>query len=148
MREEKVTINILKWLELQDWEILCYDFPQSGTGTLLHPNDRDSKNKGGVIPDIIAKKKGYSVFFENKDRYFFSDFVKLEKIKSEGKYTTALERVIYPNKLSNLFFGIGIYSNKSDIDKSLDNMGNLDFLVSVKDDGLIDINFDRGNIFL
>lgn len=35
--EEKVTINIIKWLKENDWEIICYDFPQSGTGIMLHP---------------------------------------------------------------------------------------------------------------
>ena len=53
MREEKVTISILKWLKKNDWKIISYDFPQSGTGLLIHPNStigRTSKNKGGIIP--------------------------------------------------------------------------------------------------
>lgn len=38
MNEEKVTKCLLKWLIDNGWEIVCYDFPQSGTGRLLHPN--------------------------------------------------------------------------------------------------------------
>ena len=54
MREEQVTKNILDWLEGNGWKIICYDFPQSGTGVLLHLNNsnRTEKNKGGIIPDI------------------------------------------------------------------------------------------------
>ena len=50
MREEKVTKNILDWLEENGWTIICYDFPQSGTGVLLHLNNsnRTEKNKGGI----------------------------------------------------------------------------------------------------
>ena len=43
MREEKVTINIMEWLEKNKWKIICYDFPQSGTGILLHINDQFRK---------------------------------------------------------------------------------------------------------
>ena len=70
MREENVTKNILQWLQINKWEIICFDFPQSGTGVLLHLNDinRTEKNKGGIIPDIIAVKNGIAVFFENKDK--------------------------------------------------------------------------------
>lgn len=32
MKEERVSINILNWLESNGWKIICYDFPQSGTG--------------------------------------------------------------------------------------------------------------------
>ncbi len=67
MREEKVTIHILNWLEANEWKIICYDFPQSGTGILIHPNIKETKttkNKGGVIPDIIAVKMETAVFFE------------------------------------------------------------------------------------
>ena len=47
MREEFVTINIIKWLKNYNWDIVCYDFPQSGTGVMIHPNTikKDSKNK-------------------------------------------------------------------------------------------------------
>jgi hypothetical protein len=30
--EEQVTKAILDWLEANDWKIICFDFPQSGTG--------------------------------------------------------------------------------------------------------------------
>ena len=48
MREERVTINILNWLESNGWKIICYDFPQSGTGVLLHPNSDENRTKKRV----------------------------------------------------------------------------------------------------
>ena len=83
MKEEKVTINILNWLESNGWKIICYDFPQSGTGFVLHSCNRNnsSKNKESVIPDIIAIKNGTVVFFENKDRFVLSNYKKIYKLK-------------------------------------------------------------------
>lgn len=88
MREERVTINILNWLEENGWQIVCYDFPQSGTGILLHSNgdNRTEKNKGGIISDIIVVKKDIALFFENKDRFYQPDFDKLLEIKTENNF--------------------------------------------------------------
>ena len=56
--EEQVTKAILNWLESKSWEIVCFDFPQSGAGVSLHLNQelRTTKNKGAFIPDIVAIK--------------------------------------------------------------------------------------------
>jgi hypothetical protein len=58
--EEQLTKAILEWLIANNWEIICYDFPQSGTGVSIHPNEelRTTKNKGAIIPDIVAIKNG------------------------------------------------------------------------------------------
>jgi len=59
MKEERVTINLLNWLESNGWKIICYDFPQCGTGVLLYPNtveNRTEKNKWGIIPDILETR--------------------------------------------------------------------------------------------
>jgi hypothetical protein len=57
-----VTKTILSYLSSKGWNIVAYDFPQSGTGIMLHPDRNYSeKNKGGIIPDIVAvKKKEYA----------------------------------------------------------------------------------------
>ena len=144
-----MTIHMLNWLESNGWEIICYDFPQSGTGVLIHPNisEKSSKNKNGFIPDIVARKKSIVLFFENKDRYFHSDFVKLKEIKNDKKYTKGITELIYPSNLSNIFYGIGIYNNKKNVDKSLNNINDLDFLLSVNDDGSINIDYESCKIF-
>lgn len=150
MREEKVTIHILNWLEKNEWKIICYDFPQSGTGLLIHPNTKESrttKSKNGIIPDIIAVKKNIAVFFENKDKFVKSDFDKLRKIKLEENYTDGLNKLLDPYQIMNIFYGIGIPNKEKDIRKSIDNLQNIDFLISVYEDSNIAINVDKHNIY-
>lgn len=89
MREEQVTKSILKRLTANGWEIVCFDFPQSGTGRMLHPNrSNDEKNKDGIIPDIVAVKDCVCIFAENKDRFFYSDFKKQNMLKISGNYAS------------------------------------------------------------
>ena len=54
MNEEFVTKSIIYYLKSNGWNIFSFDYPQSGTGYLIHPNSRFHKNKEAVIPDIIA----------------------------------------------------------------------------------------------
>ena len=150
MREEKVTINILNWLESNGWSIVCYDFPQSGTGTLIHPNSDENqmtKNKGGIIPDIIAVKKKTAVFFENKDRYVESDFEKIRKIKSSGKYSEGLSRLLKQFASDTLFFGIAYASSINDDQRGLKNLENIDFLLTVNINSSINILSDPFKLF-
>lgn len=141
MREEKVTISILKWLEKNDWQIICYDFPQSGTGILLHKNSFSGhhKNKGGIIPDIIAKKSNKVVYFENKDRYYADDFTKIEDLKVKKEYTEALTNLLGSLSQITIYYGIGIPALPSEIKKCLSSSEKIDFLISVKDNYLIEI---------
>ena len=103
--EEQVTKIILKWLETTGWEIICFDFPQSGTGISLHLNEdlRDGKNKGVIIPDIIAIKNNEVVFFENKNRFELSDFLKLENLKTTNNYTMSISKLLKKIKPNNIF---------------------------------------------
>lgn len=149
MREEKVTINLLNWLESHDWRIVCYDFPQSGTGVLFHPNsegNRSEKNKDAIIPDILATKDGRALYFENKDRFYLPDFEKLREIKTSGKYSNALSQRLAPIRSDRICYGIGIPSIERHINKSLENISGLDFLVSVSEPGEIMIHLDIQNI--
>jgi hypothetical protein len=89
LTEEQITKSILIWLEINGWKIICFDFPQSGTGFVLHPNPdvRElTKNKGAIIPDIVAFKDKTAIFFENKDRFVLADFEKLSAIKFGNSY--------------------------------------------------------------
>jgi hypothetical protein len=150
MREEKVTINLLKWLEVQGWQIVCYDFPQSGTGVLLHPNTqepRTGKNKNAIIPDILATKGEVALYFENKDRFFQPDFEKLKEIKTSSKYSDALTLKLAPIASDQVYYGIGIPSAQKHIQKSLEHIVGLDFLVSTCEQGQIQIHFDAAGLF-
>lgn len=149
MREEKVTKNILNWLQLNDWEIICFDFPQSGTGLLLHINndDRAEKNKGGIIPDIIAVKNITALFFENKDRFYQSDFDKLEDIKLSNDYSTSLNSILSGKNIKAIYYGVGLPSLKDEIEKSENHLHKIDFLISTNVDGIIQVHQDNYGIF-
>lgn len=149
MKEERVTINILYWLESNGWKIICYDFPQSGTGVLLHPNtdkNRTTKNKGGIIPDILATRNSVALFFENKDRFVLSDFEKIKEIKSTGNFSNSLNTILSESNVTSIFYGIGIPINDRHIKKSLENIEGIDFLISTNDNGEVRINFDKNGI--
>ena len=88
MKEEQVTKALLKWLIDNNWKIICFDFPQSGTGRVLHPNNaNDEKNKDSIIPDIVAVKDEVCVFFENKDRFYYPDYKKQHSLIISDDYS-------------------------------------------------------------
>jgi ABC-type antimicrobial peptide transport system permease subunit len=149
MREERVTINILNWLEENGWQIVCYDFPQSGTGILLHPNgdDRTEKNKGGIIPDIIAVKDDIALFFENKDRFYQPDFDKLFEIKTENNFSDSLNQLLSGFSISKIVYGIGIPEVKKHLEKSKTLLDKIDFLITTDDDKNIKIHYDNEKVF-
>lgn len=147
MKEEKITINIIKWLQDNHWEIICYDFPQSGTGTMLHPNHNlgNEKNKDSIIPDIIAVKNDTAVFFENKDRFYFSDFQKIYDIKEKCQYSRDLRKLV-GNK--SIYYGIGFPNNPRNIAKANQFLSMIDFLILVNENGEILIEYDCYHTFI
>ena len=149
MREERVTINILKWLEENGWKIVCYDFPQSGTGILLHPNgaNRTEKNKGGIIPDIIAVKANIALFFENKDRFYQPDFDKLLEIKTENNFSDSINKLLREFSISKIVYGIGIPDVKKHIEKSKNQLDKVDFLITTNDNKNVEVHYDIEKVF-
>ena len=150
MKEEDVTKIVLDWLEDNGWEVVCYDFPQSGTGILLHGNNsnRTEKNKGGIIPDIIAVKNNDALFFENKDRYYKPDFDKLRSIKIANNYSDSLEILLSKYKVNKIHYGIGIPNIAKEITKCQTNLHLLDFLIGVNSDKSIVTHHDPGNVLI
>ncbi|OBX22677.1 hypothetical protein [Bizionia sp. APA-3] len=149
MREENVTKNILEWLIENDWTIVCYDFPQSGTGVILHQNNElhTTKNKGSIIPDIIAVKNGIALFFENKDRFYQQDFDKLFEIKTMQNFSGSLGRLLSDFTIKNVVYGIGISDIKKEVDKSKSHLEKIDFLISSNSQKEIFIHYDVNGIF-
>jgi hypothetical protein len=149
MKEETVTKNILDWLEKNKWEIICYDFPQSGTGKILHLNEklRITKNKGSIIPDIIAVKDHIALFFENKDRFYKPDFDKLFEIKTKSNYSDSLDQLLTGLNIKIIYYGIGIPEVKSVIEKSILHLKKIDFLISTNEKKEVVIHYDTYGIF-
>ncbi|MDR0221544.1 MAG: hypothetical protein LBI54_09105 [Lachnospiraceae bacterium] len=111
MTEEQVTKAVLAALIKSDWIIVTYDFPQSGTGKMLHPNKNAyEKNKGGIIPDIVAAKSGICLFFENKDRVVVSDFDKISLLINDNQYSDAISALLNEYCIHEIFYGIAFPS--------------------------------------
>ena len=136
MREEHVTKALLKWLIDNKWEIICFDFPQSGTGRLLHPNGASEKNKGAINPDIVAVRNRVCLFFENKDRFYFPDYEKVNSLIIDNQYTDAISMLLSGHNVIKIYYGIGLPTEKhSDKSKQASNL--VDFILGVQEDKTI-----------
>ena len=147
MKEEEVTKQMLKWLVQNGWEIICFDFPQSGTGRQLHPNDRSSKTKGIIIPDIVAIKDGVVVDFENKDRFVFSDFEKVEELRNTNDYSNDWARLLSGRTYHSIYYGIGMPYTNNNYSKAEEFAYMVDFIVYYKEDGSFQITDNIGGLF-
>ena len=150
MTEEQVTKKLLEWLISNNWEIITYDFPQSGTGKYLHPNkeirNTETKNKKSFIPDIVAFRDNIAIFFENKNRFFLNDFIKLKEIKENNIYSESINKLLLNYNVDNIFYGIGAISNKKFLEKSSQYKDYIDFILLVDDDIII-IEKNNVNLF-
>ena len=134
MREEDVTKAILKWLLKNKWEIVCFDFPQSGTGRFLHPNKSVAeKNKGAINPDIVAFRNNVCLFFENKDHYYLPDFEKLYSLKTENDYSDDIDKLLAAYSVERTYYGIGLPVSKYR-HQAEENAHLVDFVLGVDDD--------------
>lgn len=133
MTEEQVTKTILKWLRTNNWNIICYDFPQSGTGRLLHPNGTSEKNKGAINPDIVAIRNGICLFFENKDRFYFPDYEKVNDLIVDNQYTDSIANLLSGYKVECFYYGIGLPTGKHK-GRSVSSAALVDFIVGVSVD--------------
>ena len=136
MKEEQVTKNILKWLINNGWKIVCYDFPQSGTGRFLHPNGSSSKNENSINPDIVAVKEPICLFLENKDHFYFPDFQKVNNLIVRNDYSNSISELLKEYSVKKIYYGIGIpsscYSERAQESSNL-----VDFILGVESDGEI-----------
>lgn len=138
MREEEVTKSIMNWLVAHGWEIICFDFPQSGTGRQLHPRDVSSKTYGIIIPDIVAIKDGKVLVFENKDRFVYSDFEKVYRLKNTDAYDDAWRNLLRGTNYSNIYFGIGIPNTMTNRKRALKCSDMVDFIGLIDEGGCLE----------
>lgn len=149
MTEEQITKAILNWLEQNGWKIICFDFPQSGTGFSLHPNEeiRTTKNKGAIIPDIVAIKGKSVVFFENKDRFVLDDFNKVEILRKTGDFSSSIQNLLADYSYSKIFYGVGLPDEGNTVKKTNENLEKIDFSVFVSPDKSVSVKHQIVSIF-
>ena len=147
--EEQLTKAILEWLITNNWEIICYDFPQSGTGLSIHPNEelRTTKNKGAIIPDIVALKNGTVIFFENKDRFVLDDFIKVKDLRDKNDYSNSIQRLLAEFKYSKILYGVGLVHSENAEQKTNLHLDKVDFAIFYQGDKSIKIQFDPNKLF-
>lgn len=148
MTEEQVTKALLLWLTEHDWNIVCFDFPQSGTGKILHPNNSvGEKNKDSIIPDIVVVKNNICLFFENKDRYYLPDYEKVNNLIVNNQYTNAISVLLSDYKVEHIYYGIGLPTKKYK-DKSKKSAGLVDFVLGVSvDKSIVELYNPKGISF-
>lgn len=139
IKEEDITKFLLDWLEEKGWTILCFDFPQSGTGIAIHPNDRKTKNKGTFIPDIVAHKGDIVLFFENKDRFVMDDFTKIERLRTTEEYSNDISALLMQVNYKTILYGVGLPESESTIAHIKDNIAMVDFAILVNETGIIQV---------
>lgn len=145
--EEAVTKTILGWLEKDGWEIISYDFPQSGTGINLKKNDCETeKNKGDIIPDIIAVRNGVCIFAEDKDHYDYSDYKKVNNLRTSNDYTDAIDEVLSNRNIYQIYYGIGLYKGEYK-SAAKENEILTDFVLTVDDLLIVKIEYNPNAIF-
>ena len=142
MTEEQVTKAILSWLISLGWNIICYDFPQSGTGVYLHPNGSKEKNKESINPDIVAVKDNICLFFENKSYFYFPDFEKINMLRTTDKYSNDINALLKEYHINCIKYGIG-YPRNVHKDEMMEIYEMVDFIVGVKEDNTIEILYDN-----
>lgn len=101
LKEEKITLSVRAWLINNGWEIKAFDFPQSGTGKVIHP---DKNHVPVIIPDIIATKNSNILIIESKDRYLKSDIEKLITGKKFHSYDKSIKSFVQ-NDRATIYWG-------------------------------------------
>lgn len=148
MTEEMVTKFILKNLIDNDWDIVCFDFPQSGTGKFLHPDTLEkSKNQGSINPDIVAVKKNICLFFENKDRFYKNDFIKVNRLINNNIYKRSISKLLENYIIDSIFYGIGL--PRSEISEEKQKFNYLvDFIIGVNINQTVEFVYNVHNLEL
>lgn len=131
MKEEFVTRSIIDFLKSRGWIIDSYDYPQSGRGDLIHPNDRRYKNKKSIIPDIIAYKDSICIIMENKPYFYPEDFTKLDDLRYNEIYTDSLKRLIDRLNCNKIFYGVGLPNTVDIFNKDTNTINLVDFIITV-----------------
>lgn len=113
---------------------------------ILPDDNKSSKNKDSIIPDIIAHKNNICLFFENKDRFVKADFDKVNGLIENNKYINNINKFLSKYKIDNIYYGVGLpYNVKTNT--ILDHSNLIDFAIKIFEDETVEIVVDKYNIF-
>lgn len=145
MEEERITDRIVDFLEELGWTVLSFDYPETGLGVTLHPDDREpgTKNAGMIVPDVIAIQGNTLMIMENKPYFDESDADKLNKVRG-GNYSDSLNQKFPSEDWEKVRVGLGVPSGRS-IEKAQSCESKVDFLIAVSEDGGVEtVGFTGG----
>lgn len=134
MKEEQVTEAIENHLKKAGWTMFAVDYPTSGSGLRLHPNDREAgtKHGGSIVPDVVAYRKSTVLVVESKPYFDTKDAAKLLRI-SDGRYSESLHRRVYATEIKTIQTALAF--PKTDADSIKQNiLGGVDKLLLVDEE--------------
>ncbi|MGB9866747.1 MAG: hypothetical protein ACPLPR_02410 [Bacillota bacterium] len=85
-------MSVVRFLSEGGWRVVSVDYPQSGCGLALRPADCRDKNRGKLIPDVIAVRRNIVMVVESNTKCTRKDIANLAKAKSEA-YLGAIAEV-------------------------------------------------------
>lgn len=103
MKEEVVTEAVENHLAEIGWTMFAVDYPTSGSGLRLHPNERKTgtKHRDSIVPDVVAYRENTVLIVECKPYFDKNDASKLLKI-SGGEYSKSLHRRVYTTEIKSI----------------------------------------------
>ena len=141
--EEFVTRSVMKLLKDCGWDIISFDLPEMGTGTVLHKNGTSGKNKECIIPDVFAYKNGGLLFCESKDFFSEDDVDKMMDLKN-GLYNDSISKRLRKLKWKNTWVSIAYPKLKSTGKEDYKDV-DFTFLVELVDIHINCLNTDYNN---
>ena len=143
MTEEFVTLSAMRWLEDTGWEIIAYEYPQSGTGVLIRPDDAVDRTKEAVTPDILAydRAHGAGLYFENKVAFSLADFRKIQMLRTATRYRRALSRLFPYGLPSRMGYGVAFLDLAANLGRARKYLQMVDFIIAVAASGSVRVIF-------
>lgn len=141
MRQETITLSVAKFLSESGWCVKSVDYPQSGCGVALRPRRCKDKNRGKVVPDVIAVRGHLVLFVESNTRCTPKDIENLARVKSEEYLHSLQEAVEIESGVISVKTAFAVASDVSLTHRSLTKLKNacVDFLIRVNESGECEI---------
>ena len=138
LRERSVTLNINRWLNLNDWKTRI-DLPEGGHGLTLISSTNAGKSKGtpegSTIPDIVAVKGKISLLIENKVGFDHCDFLKQNKHRESKEYEDSLKKYTGGDSTAVFYYGIGMFDSPKELVKASKHFDLVDFVIETDEQG-------------